>query len=155
MAGHAANQYVFMRKLILSSLYSFVQKLNEMGAKRIGFVGLPPIGCCPSQRTLGGGPPQECEPLRNQASELFNSKITKEIDRLNVERNVDGSKFAYFDVYYNLLDLIQQPGFYGKSTLCLQLLFYHIDATKTFLQISFRKIIFFSVLLEKIMNELK
>lgn len=84
-----------------------------MGAKRIGFVGLPPIGCCPSQRTLGGGPPQECEPLRNQASELFNSKITKEIDRLNAERNVDGSKFAYFDVYYNLLDLIQQPGFYG------------------------------------------
>ena len=97
------------------SCSTFVQTLNDMGAKRIGFVGVPPLGCCPSQITLGGSPSRECEPLRNQASELFNSKISKAIDQLNAERNVHGSKFAYIDIYYNLLDLIQNPAFYGKS----------------------------------------
>ncbi|KAL6594801.1 hypothetical protein ACP70R_048250 [Stipagrostis hirtigluma subsp. patula] len=87
--------------------------MNDMGAKKIGFVGIPPLGCCPSQRTIGGSPTRECEPLRNQAAELFNSKMKKAIDILNAERNVYGSKFAYIDIYYNLLDLIQNPALYG------------------------------------------
>jgi hypothetical protein len=86
-----------------------------MGAKRIGFFGIPAIGCCPSQRKHGS---RECEPMRNQAAELFNSKIAKEIDRLNAERNVQDSRFAYLDVYYNMLDLIQRHGFYGECILC-------------------------------------
>ena len=91
-----------------------VQTLNNMGAKKIGVVGVPPLGCCPSQIILGGSPSRECEPLRNQASVLFNSKISKEIDRLNAEWNGYGSKFVYIDIYYNLLDLIQNPVFYGE-----------------------------------------
>jgi phospholipase/lecithinase/hemolysin len=86
-----------------------------MGAKRIGFVGVPPLGCCPSQITLGGSPSRQCEPLRNQASILFNSRISQEIEKLNAERSVSGSKIAYFDIYYNLFDLIQNPASYGKS----------------------------------------
>lgn len=86
-----------------------------MGAKRIGFVGVPPLGCCPSQITLGGSPSRQCEPSRNQASELFNSRISKEIERLNEERSAFGAQIAYFDIYYNLLDLIQNPSLYGKS----------------------------------------
>ncbi|TVU10706.1 hypothetical protein EJB05_44250, partial [Eragrostis curvula] len=91
----------------------FFTTLNDMGAKKIGFVGIPPIGCCPSQRTLAGGPSSECEPLRNQASALFNTRISKEIDRLNAERNVDGSRIAYIDVYYIFLDIIQNHALYG------------------------------------------
>uniref|UniRef100_A0ACD5ZQD1 Uncharacterized protein n=1 Tax=Avena sativa TaxID=4498 RepID=A0ACD5ZQD1_AVESA len=97
-------------KFLVSSAVNFTMKLNGMGAKRIGFMGIPPLGCLPSQRELRS---RECEPLRNQAAELFNSEITKEIHRLNVEQTVPGSKFAYFDIYYNLLDLIQRPDFYG------------------------------------------
>jgi hypothetical protein len=85
-----------------------------MGAKRIGFVGVPPLGCCPSQITLGGSPSRQCEPLRNRASRLFNSRISQEIEILNAERSASGSKIAYFDIYYNLLDLIQNPALYGK-----------------------------------------
>ncbi|KAL6604056.1 hypothetical protein ACP70R_044417 [Stipagrostis hirtigluma subsp. patula] len=98
---------------LVSSAINFTKTMNDMGAKKIGFVGIPPLGCCPSQRTIGGSPTRECEPLRNQAAELFNSKMKKAIDRLNAERNVDGSKFAYIDIYYNLLDLIQNPALYG------------------------------------------
>jgi hypothetical protein len=45
-----------------------------MGAKKTGFMGTPPIGCCPSQRKLGS---RECEPSMNQAAQLSNSEITK------------------------------------------------------------------------------
>ncbi|KAM0930380.1 hypothetical protein ACQ4PT_001088 [Festuca glaucescens] len=97
-------------RFLVSSAVNFTMKLNEMGAKRIGFIGIPPIGCCPSQRELGS---RECEPLRNQAAQLFNSEIAKEMHRLNAEQTVPGSKFAYLDIYYNLLDLIQRPNYYG------------------------------------------
>ncbi|TVU10707.1 hypothetical protein EJB05_44251 [Eragrostis curvula] len=102
---------------LVSSAVNFTVTLNDMGAKKIGFVGIPPLGCCPSQRTLAGGPSSECEPSRNQVSALFNTRISKEIDRLNAERNVYGSRFAYIDIYYNLLDLIQNPALYGRLEL--------------------------------------
>jgi phospholipase/lecithinase/hemolysin len=86
-----------------------------MGAKRIGFLGVPPLGCCPSQISLGESPSRQCEPLRNQASQLYNSRVSKEIERLNAERSASGSKIVYFDLYYKLLDLIQNPASYGKS----------------------------------------
>ncbi|VAI55131.1 unnamed protein product [Triticum turgidum subsp. durum] len=97
-------------KFLVSSAVNFTTKLNEMGAKKIAIIGIAPIGCCPSQRALGS---RECEPMRNQAANLFNSEIEKEIQRLDAEQNVRGSKFIYLDIYYNLLDLIQRPGFYG------------------------------------------
>ena len=98
-------------KIQYAHIYSSIQKLNEMGAKKIAFIGIPPIGCCPSQKELGS---RECEPLRNQAAQLFNSEITKEMHRLNAEQTIPGSKFAYLDIYCNLLDLIQQPNYYGE-----------------------------------------
>ncbi|XP_037449299.1 GDSL esterase/lipase EXL1-like [Triticum dicoccoides] len=97
-------------KFLVSSAVNFTMKLNEMGAKKIALIGIAPIGCCPSQRELGS---RECEPMRNQAANLFNSEIEKEIQRLDAEQNVQGSKFIYLDIYYNLLDLIQRSDFYG------------------------------------------
>uniref|UniRef100_A0ACD6AHY9 Uncharacterized protein n=1 Tax=Avena sativa TaxID=4498 RepID=A0ACD6AHY9_AVESA len=97
-------------EFLVSSAVNFTMKLNEMGAERIGFIGIPPIGCVPSQRKQGS---RECDSLRNQAAELFNSKIAKEIDRLNAERNVQDTRFAYGDIYYNMLDIIQRPRLYG------------------------------------------
>jgi hypothetical protein len=90
-----------------------------MGAQRIAFLGVPPLGCCPSQITLAGSPSRQCDPARNQASELYNSRVSKEIERLNAERSGSGSKFVYVDIYYNLLDLIQNPASYGKASPAL------------------------------------
>lgn len=113
----------FLTVITEKSMIHFIQTLNNMGAKKIGIVGVPPLGCCPSQITLGGSPSRECEPSRNQASMLYNSKISKEIDRLNAERNGYGSKFLYIDIYYNLLDLIQNPTFYGECICCNTILY--------------------------------
>ncbi|CAL5047861.1 unnamed protein product [Urochloa decumbens] len=100
-------------EFLVSSAINFTKTLNDMGAKRIGFVGVPPLGCCPSQITLAGSPSGQCEPLRNQASRLFNTRISQELELLNAEQSISGSKIAYFDIYYNLLDLIQNPALYG------------------------------------------
>lgn len=87
-----------------------------MGARKITFVGYPPIGCIPSQRTLGGGIERACEPKRNQAAQLFNSKVAKEIDRLGRQyKGVQNLQIVYVDIYNMLIDLIFQPSKYGNS----------------------------------------
>uniref|UniRef100_A0A0D9WQG8 SGNH hydrolase-type esterase domain-containing protein n=1 Tax=Leersia perrieri TaxID=77586 RepID=A0A0D9WQG8_9ORYZ len=98
---------------LISSAVNFTLQLNQMGAKRIGYFGIPPVGCSPSQIILGGHPSKECDQIRNQASELFNSKMKMEIDRLNAEQNIYGLNLAYIDFYSYLLQLTQQPEFYG------------------------------------------
>ncbi|XP_072957845.1 GDSL esterase/lipase EXL3-like [Typha angustifolia] len=99
--------------LLISGATTFIKDLHEMGARKIGYVGLPPIGCVPSQRTVGGGITRECEPKRNQAAQLFNSQIKSSIDDLVKEYNSDGSKVVYIDIFSVLLDLINQPYAYG------------------------------------------
>ncbi|XP_017701675.2 GDSL esterase/lipase EXL3-like [Phoenix dactylifera] len=97
--------------LLITGASTFLEKLVEMGAQKIGFVSLPPIGCVPSQRTLGGGILRDCEPTRNQAAQLFNSKIKEEIDIIAGQHK--GIKIIYIDIYSILLDLILQPSKYG------------------------------------------
>lgn len=107
--------YILEDLLLLRCYYHWVQQLHGMGARKIGFVGLPPIGCVPSQRTVGGGILRQCEETRNQAAQLYNSKIEQEIRRLSGEFG-DGTKLVYIDIYDILLDLIRRPGYYGNPT---------------------------------------
>ncbi|KAL6594802.1 hypothetical protein ACP70R_048251 [Stipagrostis hirtigluma subsp. patula] len=98
--------------VLVSSAVNFTMmpsKLNQMGAKKIGVIGIVPVGCSPSQRTVS----KECDPSRNQASELFNTNIKKEVDRLNEQHSFYGTKLSYLDIYHPLLNLVQQPSVYG------------------------------------------
>ncbi|XP_019709255.1 GDSL esterase/lipase EXL3 isoform X2 [Elaeis guineensis] len=97
--------------LLITGASTFLEKLVGMGAQKIGFVSLPPIGCIPSQRTLGGGILRDCEPTRNQAAQLFNSKIKKRIDKIAGQHK--GIKIIYIDIYSILLDLMLRPSKYG------------------------------------------
>ncbi|KAH0456140.1 hypothetical protein IEQ34_014047 [Dendrobium chrysotoxum] len=97
--------------LLIGYSSQFIQKLYQMGARKIAYVGLPPIGCLPSQRTLGGGPLRECVPIRNEAAMLYNSKINAEINRLS--KIFKGTKLIYLDIYTIILDLVQRPSVYG------------------------------------------
>lgn len=93
----------------------FSKDLYHLGARKIGVVGLPPIGCVPSQRTLGGGITRECVDLRNQAAKSFNSKLAQQLKML--EANLPGSKVIYIDIYTILDNLIWRPSDYGNSIL--------------------------------------
>ncbi|XP_065857580.1 GDSL esterase/lipase EXL3-like [Euphorbia lathyris] len=97
--------------LLLNSASTFYQELYKRGARKIAVLGLPPLGCVPSQRTIAGGFLRNCSDKANEAAKLFNSKISSKIDSLNTQ--LPGVKLVYFDIYYPLLSLILNPAKYG------------------------------------------
>ncbi|TQD97902.1 hypothetical protein C1H46_016427 [Malus baccata] len=58
-----------------------------------------------------GGLQRDCDEKQNQASQLFNSKLSVEMDHLN--KNLPNSRVVYIDIYNSLLDLIINPAKYG------------------------------------------
>ena len=86
--------------------------------RRIAVFGAPPLGCVPSQRTLGGGLLRECAENYNEAAKLFNSKISPKLDLM--QKTLPGIKPVYINIYDPLLDIIQSPAKYGNT---LQFLF--------------------------------
>ncbi|XWS45576.1 hypothetical protein CRYUN_Cryun15aG0148500 [Craigia yunnanensis] len=91
----------------------FLQELYGIGARRIGLVGLPPIGCVPSQRTMGGGKNRDCYDDENQLASLCNAKLSSVIDHLKTVLTFPGTKLIFLDIYYPLLSLIQNPAKFG------------------------------------------
>nr|CAD1843777.1 unnamed protein product [Ananas comosus var. bracteatus] len=100
--------------LLLNSASSFIEDLIGLGARKIGFVGIPPIGCVPSQRTLAGGALRNCAGGHNEIANLYNNGLIKEIERINKKhRHNENSTVVYIDIYTILFDMIQRPNHYG------------------------------------------
>ncbi|KAF8109108.1 hypothetical protein N665_0102s0017 [Sinapis alba] len=97
--------------LMADNARSFAMSLYGYGARRILMFGAPPIGCVPSQRTVAGGPARNCVARFNDASKLFNAKLSANIDLLS--RTLLDSTLIYIDIYTPLLDLILNPQQYG------------------------------------------
>ncbi|XP_050388071.1 GDSL esterase/lipase At3g14820-like [Argentina anserina] len=90
---------------------NFFQKLYALGARVIGVASLPPIGCVPAERTLGGGMERACYETANQAAILYNSKLSALIDSLN--KRLPEALLMYIDIYNPLTSIIQDPAQYG------------------------------------------
>ncbi|KAK9990133.1 hypothetical protein SO802_025118 [Lithocarpus litseifolius] len=88
-----------------------IVELYGLGARRIGVVSIPSIGCVPSQRTLAGGILRGCSESANQAAILFNSKLSSQMDSIN--KRLPDARLVYLDVYNPLLAIIQNPSQYG------------------------------------------
>ncbi|XP_028784675.1 GDSL esterase/lipase EXL3-like [Neltuma alba] len=97
--------------LMVTSASDLVKDLYEVGVRKVGVFSAPPIGCVPSQRTLAGGVERNCVDTYNEAAELFNSKLSKEMASLNSQ--LPSSRIVYIDVYSPLLDLIVNYRQYG------------------------------------------
>lgn len=74
--------------------------------------GAPTLGCLPSIRTVAGGIKRDCAKEYNEAAQLFNSKLSAELDSLN---NLPDVRIVYIDIYSPLLDIIQNPNKYGNN----------------------------------------
>jgi len=70
-----------------------MQDLYDLGARRIIVFSVIPVRCMPFQRTVGGGIRRKCAKSTNSAAELFNSKLSAEIDSL--PSKLPNSKVAY------------------------------------------------------------
>ncbi|KAL6226993.1 hypothetical protein ACLB2K_000952 [Fragaria x ananassa] len=96
---------------LLEFASTFFQKLYALGARVIGVASMPPIGCVPAQRTLGGGIERACSEAENQAAMLYNSKLSALVDSLN--KRLPEALVIYIDIYNPFLSIIQDPAQYG------------------------------------------
>lgn len=90
-----------------------MQKLYQLGARKIVFHGLGPLGCIPSQRVKSKT--GQCLKRVNEWVLEFNSKVDKLIDRLN--KRLPNANFLFADTYQHVLDLINNPTTYGKNSV--------------------------------------
>lgn len=89
------------------------------GARRIGVVSLPPIGCFPALITLHpkhGLWKRDCIQNFSNIAANFNVMLQKEIQLMQRSLAHLGSRIYYADVFEPLVDMIEGNGDFGEST---------------------------------------
>lgn len=81
----------------------------------MGVFSAPPLGCLPSSRTLGGGKTRDCANDYNEAAQMFNTKLSAELESLNIQ--FPDARLLLIDIYNPLLYLIQNPIKYGTTLI--------------------------------------
>nr|XP_016503652.1 PREDICTED: GDSL esterase/lipase EXL3-like [Nicotiana tabacum] len=97
--------------LMVAEASKFLKELYKLGARKFWILGIPPIGCLPSQRTLAGGIYRVCSQEYNEAAQLANTKFSTAIN--SSSKNLPQSKLVFIDIYNPLLGLIFNPQKYG------------------------------------------
>ncbi|PIA31313.1 hypothetical protein AQUCO_05100089v1 [Aquilegia coerulea] len=97
------------QNLMLQNAKKFVQGLLDLGARRIGIVGLPPIGCLPILLTLNHQ--HECIETYSIAAKQFNLMLQEEMKAMqNANPRV---LLIYDDIYEPLQGIIQNYKEFG------------------------------------------
>ncbi|KAJ8471295.1 hypothetical protein OPV22_025638 [Ensete ventricosum] len=95
--------------LLIDTLEGQLTRLYKLGARKVVFHGLAPMGCIPSQRaTAADG---KCLGFVNDYVLQFNSRVKKLLVGLNSK--LPGAQMAFADCYNVVLDLINHPEQYG------------------------------------------
>ncbi|KAK6150314.1 hypothetical protein DH2020_015246 [Rehmannia glutinosa] len=103
--------------LLISTLGEQLTRLYQVGARKMVFHGLGPLGCIPSQRAKSSR--GQCLGQVNLWVQQFNSKVKKLIGTLNA--HLPSSQLIFADTYQAVLDLIENPTAYGfkvSNTSC-------------------------------------
>ncbi|KAI8019860.1 GDSL esterase/lipase APG [Camellia lanceoleosa] len=96
---------------IVSIFSSFVKRLYNLGARRIGVTSFPPLGCVPLAITLFGMHESGCVSRINTDAQSFNKMINS--SATNLQKQLPGLKIVVFDIYKSLHDLVKTPSNYG------------------------------------------
>ncbi|XP_012089388.1 GDSL esterase/lipase LTL1 isoform X2 [Jatropha curcas] len=98
---------------IISEYRKVLQRLYELGARRVLVTGTGPIGCVPAelaQRSRNG----ECSVELQRAAGLFNPQLVELINGLNSEIGAD--VFVAANAYQMNMDFVSNPQAYGFVT---------------------------------------
>ncbi|EEF30465.1 GDSL esterase/lipase At5g37690 [Ricinus communis] len=104
-------------ELLISTLKQQLTRLYQLGARKIVFHGLGPLGCIPSQRVKSKK--GECLKRVNEWVLEFNSRVQNQLATLN--HQLRNARFLFADTYGDVLDLIDNPTAYGfkvSNTSC-------------------------------------
>ncbi|XP_052196772.1 GDSL esterase/lipase At5g37690 [Diospyros lotus] len=103
--------------LLISTLEQQLVTLHQLGARKMVFHGLGPLGCIPSQRVKSKR--RQCLQQVNQWALQFNSKVQNLVASLN--KHLPDAQIAFADTYRAVFDLIDNPTSYGfkvSNTSC-------------------------------------
>lgn len=104
------------------------QRLYQLGARKMLFHGLGPLGCIPSQRVKSKT--GQCLKRVNQLVLEFNSKVKNLVASLN--GRLPNAKLIFADTYSGILDLIDNPSAYGKPKTAPFLAMKHANCLRMF-----------------------
>ncbi|EOA34484.1 hypothetical protein CARUB_v10022025mg [Capsella rubella] len=93
--------------LLVTWTHDLIKSLYDMGARKFAVMGTLPLGCLPGARNMAGNVFKICEVFSNQAADMFNKKLSAELE--NLGGTFPGAKFMYIDMYSSLLGLINNP----------------------------------------------
>ncbi|XWS30837.1 hypothetical protein CRYUN_Cryun23aG0025100 [Craigia yunnanensis] len=96
-------------ELLTSTLEQQLLRLYQLGARKILYHGLGPLGCIPSQRVKSNT--GQCLTRVNEWVMEFNSKVQNLINSLN--KRLPNAQMMFADTYSAVLDLIINPTVYG------------------------------------------
>lgn len=108
-AAKATNPMEQFVDALIQSLTGQLQRLYDLGARRVLFLGTGPVGCCPSLRELSAD--RGCSGEANDASARYNAAAASLL-RGMAERRA-GLRYAVFDSSAALLRYIERPAEYG------------------------------------------
>lgn len=100
-----------------------MQRLYELGARRVLVTGTGPLGCVPAelaQRSRNG----ECAAELQEASALFNPQLVQLVNQLNSE--IGSVVFISANAFESNMDFISNPQAYGMYVLSLFCCIYSI-----------------------------
>uniref|UniRef100_A0ACD5YTS2 Uncharacterized protein n=1 Tax=Avena sativa TaxID=4498 RepID=A0ACD5YTS2_AVESA len=99
-------------RLLVATLDRQLKRLYGLGARKVAFNGLPPLGCIPAQRVKSAT--GECLDHVNSYAVQFNAAAKKLLDGMNAR--LPGAQMALADCYSVVMELIQHPQKHGFTT---------------------------------------
>ncbi|KAL8228108.1 hypothetical protein R6Q57_015692 [Mikania cordata] len=102
---------------VLNKQMDFLQSLYNEGARKIGVVGLPPMGCLPIVITLFSDNAlldRGCIDFFSSVGRTYNSMLQTRLNLMQFNlANQQGGRIAYVDAYSTLFDVIVSRYKYG------------------------------------------
>ena len=91
-----------------------VQRLYDLGGRKVVVSNIPPIGCCPYVRDHLKYPSsgEGCVAFPNLLARKYNHQLKETLVELNSK--LEGSTIVYADVYRILEDIIHNSTTYGE-----------------------------------------
>jgi len=91
-----------------------VQRLYDLGGRRVLVTGTGPMGCVPAELALRSGN-GECDLELQRAASLFNPQLVEMVRGLNQE--IGAHVFIAVNAYEMHMDFVNNPRAFGKFTI--------------------------------------
>ncbi|KAK1654006.1 hypothetical protein QYE76_071811 [Lolium multiflorum] len=109
---------------LLAIFRNTIAELYGAGARRIGVMSLPPMGCYPVAITVAGLGNDWCVPWLNTIAQRFNGKIGAAVNSMSGRYH--DLKISHLDIYTPIYGLVASPwshGFTEARRACCSLIF--------------------------------